>query len=605
VRHATASPIRSTARAAFACIAFAVCLPAATDPWLKITSANFELYTTAGERSGRELIRHFEQVRSFFLQAFGSRLSNSRPARIIAFKNEKEYQPYRPNEFAAAFFQPGAVHDFIVMSSGSSEHYPTAVHEYTHLMIHQSGMEVPPWLNEGLAELYSSLEPRGEKILVGQLIPARLQVLRSEPWIPLATLLAVDHSSPYYNEKSRAGMFYAESWALVHMLNLDPAYRPQLKSLVAALSQNDPPAAFAKAYGKPIGDVEAALRTYFSGLTFHAQLFDVHVSKSVDAPEIQTAASLPSRLALAELLANYRDRDEHARTAFDQLAKDYPDHWEVQEGLAQFAWQQRRLRDAAQHFGRAMELGCRNLASFLLYARILGYNNQAKEEAAVLEKAAGLFPESDEVKLELGATLVRNGNYGAAAAALLAIKKVATAEQAYRLFYNLAYAQYRLGDAVHAKENSDKARTYTKIPAAIADIDRLQRALDPPPRQTESAPPPIDEGTGEPPRLRRRSTAGETSERNEAPALPQLPSVEGTLENMECGALAKLHVRVESEVKIFAIPDPTKVSIHGANGESIELQCGPQKPPRALRIEYQLLPSIAGVAGVVRSLEFR
>ena len=472
MRNTPACAIRSAPRAALACIAFAACLPAATDPWLKITSTNFELYTTAGERAGRDLIRHFEQVRSFFLQAFGNRLSAGRPARIIAFKNEREYQPYRPNEFATAFFQPGAVHDFIVMSSVSSEHYPIAVHEYTHLMIHQSGMEIPPWLNEGLAELYSSLEPRGEKILVGQVIPARLQVLRSEPWIPLATLLAVDHSSPYYNEKSRAGMFYAESWALVHMLNLDPAYRPQLKSLVAALKENDPPAAFAKAFGKPIGEVEAALRTYFNAFTVHAQLFDVQLPKSVDAPEIQSAASLPARLALAELLANYRGRGEQARAALDQLAKDYPDRWEVQEGLAQYAWQQRRLPDAARHFARAMELGCRNLASFLLYARVLGYNNQPKEEAAVLSKASTLFPESDEVKLELGAILVRNGNYGEAAVALLAIKKVGTAEQAYRLFYNLAYAQYRLGDAVRARENNDKARTYTKIPAAIADIDR-------------------------------------------------------------------------------------------------------------------------------------
>ncbi len=73
---------------------------------------------------------------------------------------------------------------------------------------------------------------------------------------------------------------------------------------------------------------------------------------------------------------------------------------------------------------------------------------------------------------------MRDGNYSEAAAALLAIKKVGTAEQAYGLFYNLAYAQYRLGDTVHALENSDKARTYTKIPAALADIDRLQRALD-------------------------------------------------------------------------------------------------------------------------------
>ncbi len=554
--------LRLVGQVALACLAIAACLPAAThDPWLKLTSANFELYTTANERTGRDLLRHFEQVRSFFLQAFGSRLPASRPARIIAFRNEKEYRPYAPNEFATAFFQPGAFHDLIVISSASSERYPVAVHEYTHLMIHQSGMKPPPWLNEGLAELYSSLEPRGEQILVGQLIPERLLVLRREPWIPLAALLAADHSSPYYNEKSHAGMFYAESWALVHMLNLDPAYRPQLKSLVAALKENDPPAAFAKAYGRQIEEVEAALHAYFSSPTVHAQLFDVQLPKTLDAPEIQSAASLPARLALAELLANRRGADEQARAAYDRLAKDYPDRWEVEEGRGQFAWRRRDVEGAAQHFGRAVELGCHNLPSLLLYARVLGYNDQPKEEAAVLKNAAGLYPQSDEVNLELGATLVRAGDYGAAAAALLAVRKVGTAEESYRLFYNLGYAQYRLGDAAHARQNIAKARTYTRIPAAIADIDRLRDAL--------------------------------------APPLPELPSVEGVLENMECGALARLHVRAGDEVKIFVIPDPTRLAAHGA-----ELRCGPQSPPRALRIEYQTMPPMPGVAGLVRSLEF-
>ena len=237
----------STRCAALALIVLPACLAGASqDPWLKITSANFELYTTAGERSGRELVKHFEQVRSFFLQAFGSRLAASRPVRIIAFRNEKEYAPYRPSEFASAFYQPGSAHDFIVMSGASSENYPVAVHEFTHLMIHQSGMELPAWLNEGLAELYSNMEPRGNRILVGQVKPGRLQALRSGPWIPLATLLNVDHSSPYYNEKSGAGMFYAESWALVHMLVLDPEYRPHLSAMALALKDGNPEAAFSK-----------------------------------------------------------------------------------------------------------------------------------------------------------------------------------------------------------------------------------------------------------------------------------------------------------------------------------------------------------------------
>ena len=64
---------------------------------------------------------------------------------------------------------------------------------------------------------------------------------------------------------------------------------------------------------------------------------------------------------------------------------------------------------------------------------------------------------------------------------------------------------------------------------------------------------------------------------------------------MECGALARLHVRVERDVKIFVMPDSEKSSI----------SCGPQKPPRALRLEYQAMPAMAGVAGLVRSLEFR
>jgi hypothetical protein len=35
------------------------------------------------------------------------------------------------------------------------------------------------------------------------------------------------------------------------------------------------------------------------------------------------------------------------------------------------------------------------------------------------------------------------------------------------------------------------------------------------------------------------------------------------------------------------------------------MQCGPQKPPSAVRIEYQELPAADGVAGLVRALDFK
>src|SRR5262249_7652751 len=154
-----------------------------------------------------DLVKHFEQVHSFFLQRFGTGIEGDRKARVILFRSEKEYEPYRPNEFASAFYQPGEYHDVIVMTNAIENSRPVAVHELTHLMVHQSGPVFPPGLNEGLGEIYSSLEPRGSQVMVGRDLPIRMRSLATEPRIPLRTLLSVNHASPIYNERSRAGIF--------------------------------------------------------------------------------------------------------------------------------------------------------------------------------------------------------------------------------------------------------------------------------------------------------------------------------------------------------------------------------------------------------------
>jgi tetratricopeptide (TPR) repeat protein len=585
---------------AIALLAFSTLVPAAPhDPWLKITSANFELYTTSSERAGRDLARHFEQVRSFFLEAFGTTLPNSKPIRIIAFRNEKEYEPYRPNEFATAFFQPGDTHDFIVMSSASSDHYHVAVHEFTHLMVHQGGASYPSWLNEGLAELFSNLQPVGNKIKVGQDIPSRMQVLRSEKWIPLSTLLSVDHSSPYYNEKSKAGMFYAESWELVHMLFLSPDYAPQLKIMSAALKQSDAAAAFQSAYHKSIPEIESDLRHYLSGDTIKVFLFGIQLPKNVDTPEIEPAASLPAHLVLAGLLSNTRGRPDQARAAYESLAREYPDSAEVESGWAQWCWHQRKLEDAARHYARAIALGAKDERLFLDYARTLGYINRTSEAIDALNKACALHPASDEIRLELGTLLVRNGSFAAALAQLRTVRNIQPA-QAYRYYYSQAFAEYRTGDIAAAREHAAKARTHTRIPAELASLDRLERSLT-----AAARPPALDNDEGAPRMIRLADPPPADAPTFTPAPEPAFPSMEGTLETMECGKLARLHVRVAGKLSVFVIPDPRAVSVRSGSGEPVDLQCGVQKPTRPVRIEYQVLPNPSDVTGLVRSLEFK
>ncbi|HUI58190.1 MAG TPA: hypothetical protein VLY04_24615 [Bryobacteraceae bacterium] len=523
-----------------------------SDPWLRIQSANFELFTTAGEHSGRDLVRHFEQVRSFFQQVFGAKIVSEKPVRIIVFHSEKEFAPYRPNEAASAFYHPGSEHEYIVMSGSSPEHYQTATHEYTHLLIGQTDSALPLWLNEGLAELYSTFEQVGSQIVVGKAPEGRVRALLAERWIGLDALLATTRDSPLYNEKSRAGMFYAESWALVHMLSLDPEYRAHLRAMLEALKSGDSAEAFQKGLGKTVAEVENDLQAYVRAQYMHGLAFHIQLPKAAETPATEAHAALPSRVALAELLADYPGKLSQAREAFDQLARDFPDRWEAESAVGRFLWRERRNDEAIRHFGRAVGLGATEAHVFIDYARALGVANRAADAAAMLRKAIQLEPSGKEAHYELGLVLVRTADWRGALNELQLARPV-TRRQASRFFYGMAFAEYRLGDVVAAHNYVDQGRSYTTIPEEVAALDHLAQSLGP-------------------------------------------PVVEGVLEAVECAdKLAKLHVRVRDFENVFVVPQ---------NSATGEIQCGAH-PSRRVRIEYQAMPGgTSGADGMVKSLEF-
>jgi len=528
-------------------------LAAPHDPWLRIQSANFELFTTAREHGGRDLVQHFEMVRSFFLQAFGSEAAGSKPVSIIAFRNRKEFAPYAPNQAASAFFHPGAAHDFIVMIDDSTGQYQVANHEYTHLLAGQTSETLPVWLNEGMAELYATLEREGPLMVVGRAAPGRAQALISEKWIDLDVLLSVTNDSPLYNEKDRAGMFYAESWALVHMLNLGNGYRTGLHAMLDALKTEDAAAAFHSAYGKSVAEVQQDLQAYIRSPHANGVGIRVELPKSAEAPEVRTGAGMAARLALAELLSAYPGKVSQARAAYEQLGGEYPQSWEVQSAWARFLFRERRNDEALEHFARAAELGSTDPLTFVDYGRALGVAGREQDSLAAFQKAVKLDPARKETHFDLGLAQVRAGAWREAVAELQLAVPV-TRQQASRYFYNMAYAEYRMGDAVKARELIAQGRGFTHIPEETAALERLSQAVGP-------------------------------------------PMVEGVLETIECqGKVARLHVRVNDFPKVFLAPDLT---------EFAGLECG-SRPAAQVRIEYRALPAGAsGADGIVSTLEIK
>jgi len=195
----------------------------AKDTWISVRTKNFTLVGNASEKEIRQVATRLEQFRDVLRRLLkGAKFETPVPTTVIVFKSMSSYKPFNIGN-NAGYFQKGDDVNYITLSTelGGQNPYSIIYHEFVHLLVDNNLGNVPPWFNEGLAEYYSTFDiEEDRKVHLGELIPYHLQTLREDKLLPLRTLFAVDHYSPYYNEGSKRGVFYAESWALVHYLIL-------------------------------------------------------------------------------------------------------------------------------------------------------------------------------------------------------------------------------------------------------------------------------------------------------------------------------------------------------------------------------------------------
>jgi hypothetical protein len=334
--------------------------------WLKVASANFEVYTTAGEDAGRNLVLRFERLRTVLRPALAWAGSREKPVCIIAFQSNDEFQPYTPVGRASGFFLSGARRDFVVLESPAPE-TRTAAHEYGHVVIAQSGLQLPVWLTEGLAELYSNIDggPSDTNVVVGRFIRGRVLSLRRDGWIGLSELFSAGARSPVFTSPALVESAYAESWLLAHMLAMDPRYAGHFQSFLSVIQTSGAREAFDTVYGKSITQVERDLRAYLEAGQANARRLTGVPAETTESIEVQREADFEARLALAEMLVGYSGRSEQAREVYRQMARDYPLRPEVEDGMAELYRFEGDPMQASEHRARAALLQAPLLRSLL------------------------------------------------------------------------------------------------------------------------------------------------------------------------------------------------------------------------------------------------
>jgi tetratricopeptide (TPR) repeat protein len=579
----------------------------ASADWIELSSPNFQLYTNGRTGDARRTIEYFEQVRDFFMRVKSASMTTRLPVTIVLFKNAKEFKPYAPNQAASAYYLGDRSRDFIIMSGAGDEHFPLAVHEYMHLLIRHTELKLPVWLNEGIAEVYSTLKPFGGKILVGSVPQGRAISLQTEKWLKLDALFAVRHDSPEYNEKDRAGILYAQSWMLTHMLMLDGRFSPDFAKFATLLTEgSSSQEAFLKVYGRTTAQLTNELSGYFRSNQLKGALFDTRLQK-VEVGEPRPADPTTVELTLARLVMML-DRKEEASARLQRLAAEHPGRWEVWETMAQAAWHRGELPAARDAFRRATALKPPAWNLYWDYAQLAA--NDAEHRTTVIDalrESLRLNGANQEARLMLGWKLYEAGQDKDAMTAFATIRNLKR-ELAPRLFLGIGATAIRLENWKEARTAATQLQKFAKEPQ---DIDAAQRMLDYLDRREQMA---ARAAEAQPvaPRLplapaaetTTAPVAGETT----APSAPATNTVEvrGLLREVKCdGAQARLRVHVKNREFLLLIDNPDRVTNRNAPGTPVTLTCGPQSTAKTVIVEYvEREDTAAQTSGDVRALEF-
>ena len=199
----------------------------AKEKWVEVSSPHFRILTDAGRSEGMTLAVQFEKMRETFSALLGAHPADVAPMLVVAVRNGKEFREIEPAAYLgkgkldlAGYFVWRGPRTYILLRLDSEGPHPyaTVYHEYTHYLLRDDYSWMPLWLNEGLAEFYQNTDIHAGEVDLGQPDMNDLMYLRTNRMIPVATLVQITASSPYYHEEQTGTIFYAESWALVHYL---------------------------------------------------------------------------------------------------------------------------------------------------------------------------------------------------------------------------------------------------------------------------------------------------------------------------------------------------------------------------------------------------
>lgn len=637
------------------CLLLVVSQPAtvsAKDNWVSVRTKNFFMIGNAGEKEIRQVGLRLEQFREVFTRLFPKmRFNTPVPTTVVVFKSHSSYAPFKPHANTAGYFQAGPDVNYITLTTelnGEQDPFNVIFHEYTHLLVNNTFENAPLWFNEGLAEYYSTFKITDDrKIGLGYPISNHVYLLRDSKMLPLRTLFEVDHKSPHYNESKKQGIFYAQSWALMHYLLIGKAGKvDQLSKFLELQNANVPmDKAFQDSFGMPYEVMEKDLKSYVKQNRYN--VLDGHFENKLQLDTNTEGTPLTEAEAQAYLgdlmLHSYR------QDAYKYLQKALqldPNLGMAHASLGMAYFREGKVEQARASLQRAVELNSQNYLAHYYYAFTLSRQSEdemvssyepemAKKIREHLQKAIALRPDFPEpYNLLAFMSLVSGDNMPEA---IDSLKKVlSTSPGRHDVSLTLAQLYARMGEYKTARQMLEQiskssapedmrrhSEMLLKQIEGIQDregtyVDQLQQAR----RNTNGGPPTL---VNVGPESAANEGGGGTGTRpaQPVPPVPTDPSfylravlrapaegetqLQATLLRLECDAKGIIFI-VQTEGGLLRLRaasfDDVDITTYDTNVKG-EIACGERKPANLVVVVYASNTDKRIKAdGIIKSIEF-
>lgn len=334
----------------------AIPLPRAEQQWIRAATPHFRIISSAPEKRTREIAEMLESVSGALRSVnprFDARFGDTT---VFLFNRRADSQPYfelllnqkktrAPGAFVSHADGTAAI---IVDAASRLATDRTVKHELMHNILATSGTRLPLWLEEGIAEYFSTTVVLGDKVILGRPILQHQRMLRLRGVLPMNDVLEARSGSPVTSH----ALFYPQSWAVVDwmMRTNRRAFYPFIADIDSGVA---PEEAFQHHYSMAPLTVARSIRSHAVRPSASSATQIQRAAVPIATTQISYADAL---CELARFLGQLESTRDDAEGFLNAALAAEPEHARATAWIGVLRARDRRYDEASPYFEKALEL---------------------------------------------------------------------------------------------------------------------------------------------------------------------------------------------------------------------------------------------------------